>query len=483
MAGDRVSRDDRADRTPADGADPTRCGCAGKTPLRRVVLPARDRVADALGGTSVELGADADAAVLPTADSPTRIERATEAVALDGTPLSVPFDDGDDAHSAAERDRSAPVVTLACAVLGDDLADPDRLGDALATAYGGLDGPDVRIGKGHAVQVPGASGGRLWVEHLRPEPDAGGGAVPDDGSAADSDYEGRAVAANVDAVHAFPVLDPPTQARIAVLNALNDAHAVGATVRRTVRPLVATPHGGEPEPGRVTGWYREGVPADVTVLPPSTVSHDGDGWLLGASVAAAGGHVAEGATPPALPGECEVLLTRPLGGLACFARGVVAGEGDRRERGLAALRRDTRPVAEAVDSLRPASGEAFDPARHVARVTDVSGEGIAGLGRLAAAEGRSLRLRRLPLLTGAEAAAEAWTVPDATVETNGPLAVFAAPAVLGELADGLRGVDGADPRRVGSLDEVGPAILDATDGALARAVEPAARWPTAGDSR
>ncbi|WP_284033407.1 hypothetical protein [Halobaculum lipolyticum] len=448
--------------TPADGADPARCGCAGKTPLERVVFPARERVAERLVGTGVELDPPVDAATFPRAE---RVERETALVRLGGDPPPAPFADAAAADpgvwAATERD-GREVVTLACVVAGDDAADADRLGDALADAYTALDGPRVRIGKGHTVQAPGVTGGHLWLEHLRP--------VGDDAAA------GGRTAASVDAVHAFPALGSADQARIAALNALNDVHAAGATADRTVRPVVAAPAADTPDPARVEAWYRAGVPDDVTVLAAAVVGHDGDGWLVGASATAAG---ASDRLDPRLPDDCGVLLTRPVGGLACFARGVADDDEGLRERGLAHLRRDGRAVAAAVAGFRPAVGERFDPAAHVARVTDVSGEGIAGVGRLAAASGRSLRLRRLPILEGAAAATTPWAVPDATVETNGPLAVAAAPAVLDRLADELLGVDGADPRRVGTLGDDDAPVVNATGTDLSRAVEAAARWPTA----
>lgn len=458
---DRSAR--RPPVTPGSGADPQRCGCAGKTPLERVVFPARDRVRDALNGTSVRLGPAADAAVIER--SIDAVNRAVDAVALGEEQPAVPFDGdvGDDS-----------VVTLACAFVGNDLADPDRFGDALATAYAGLDGPEVTIGKGHAVQVPGFDGGLLWLEHLR-SADRG-----DSTKAMHCSSTAGIRAANVDAVHAFPGLRPPAQARIATLNACNDVYAAGATADRVVRPVVAAPADASPSPARVTDWYRAGLPADVTVMRGSVLAHGGDGWLLGASVDA-GGRV-DSEKPP-LPDDCAVLLTRPPGGLAAFALATIEGDRGLRALGRDRLTRDNRPVAAALAACRPAQGEPFDPARHVARVTDVSGEGIAGIGRLVAREGRSLRLERLPVHEAvAEAAADEWTIPDATVETNGPFAAIATPSALARVTDRLRDCSGADPLRIGRVERGDVPIRDATDGDPARLVEAAARWPTAGGS-
>jgi selenophosphate synthase len=445
--------------TIAEGADLTRCGCAGKTPLSRVVFPARERIATRLAGSSVRLGSDADAAVLPIGSN-VKLNRAVNVVPLDGTVPKQPFGGQDDSN---QRGR---IWTLAAAFLGDDLADADRLGRALGDAYAGLDGSPITIGKGHAVQVSRASGGDLWLEHLRPT------------RPADADSSG-VVAANVDVLHAFPTLSPATQARIAVLNACNDVHAVGTTADRTVRPLVVAPAASMPDSDRVTGWYREGVPEDVTVLPASVRTHERGEWLVGASATARAN--AASAKPP-LPDDCAVLLTRPLGALACFSHGVVTDDDATRERGLAYLRRDTRNIAAALRKFRPDRDESFDSTEHVARVTDISGEGITGIARFATRTGRSLRLHRLPLLPGAEKAVMAWTVPDATVETSGPFAVVATPAVLDCVMERLAGVDGTAPARIGMLAADGPPVVDATSTDLSRVIETAARWPSEGDS-
>ena len=457
--------------TPGFGVDPRRCGCAGKTPLDRVVFPARHRVREALDGTSVRLGPVADAAMLADAAADGAIERAVDVVELGEERPAVPFDGGDDGDGDA---GGTPVVTLACAFVGDDLVDAERFGDALATAYAGLDGPAVTIGKGHAVQVPGLEGGLLWLEHLRST--AGGDAA---GTTRRSST--GHLAANVDAVHAFPGIRPPEQSRIATLNAWNDVYAAGATVGRVVRPVVAAPAGVDPSPSRATDWYRAGLPSEVRVLRASVLAHGGEGWLLGASVTARGG---VDSTDPPIPDDCGVLVTRPPGGLAAFALGTIDGDRGLRELGRDRLTRDARPVAEALATCQPAPGESFDPARHLARVTDVSGEGIGGIGRLVARDGRSLRIERLPILSGvAEASDGRWRLPDVTVETNGPFAAVGTPSALARATDRLRSVGRADPVRIGTVDDGDAPIRDATDDDPSRLVESAARWPTAEGER
>jgi len=83
----------------------------------------------------------------------------------------------------------------------------------------------------------------------------------------------------------------------------------------------------------------------------------------------------------------------------------------------------------------------------------VSGPGVRGLADLVARANHRLHLTDLPLLDRAalESARRAWTVPDVTVETDGPLAVFARPAVLDSVTDHLSTLDGTEPTRVGEV--------------------------------
>lgn len=463
----RNTDDSRVD--PAATADVRRCGCAGKTPLARVVLPARDRVRTRLRDTSVTLGPDADAALLP---------RATEYASCVDV---VRFDADGEMHTAMAEppfpkspdDTETASVAVACALLGDGYADAERLGQELSRVYASFDGRPLRIGKGHAIQLPSATGGVVVVERLTP--------LSGDESA-DGDPNAANHAANVDAVHAFPGLDPAEQARVAALNALNDVYTHGATSARAVRPLVAAPRSAAPTPGRVREWFAAGLPDDVSIRSPSVVDHDGTGMVLGASVTAAG---ASTSTKSPLPDGCAVLVTRPFGGLASYAVGVQNDDDRLREQGRQRLLSDARPVVDVLASALPGDGEAFDPANHVAHVTDVSGEGIAGLGRIAADSDRRLVVDSVPVLDGLAETADASRIPlpDATVETNGPLAVFATPAVVSTVAERLRSVDGCDPRQIGTLRDGGGGPVDATGGRATRFVEGAARWPTASVER
>jgi selenophosphate synthase len=398
------------------------CGCAGKTPLDGVVLPARERMRPRLRAAGVSLPDLPDVTLLPNTST---LRRTTDQCTLDGKPGAVEPTDAPATWTLA--------ATFADRALGRDAETfAARVGDAYAAL--GRAGAHVVLGKGHAVQLEGATAPIQWFEHLVPAGDRRPG------------YR----VANVDVVHAFPKLDPVRQARIATVHALNDCYAAGGTENREVRPLVAAPADATPEPGTVREWYREAT--DATVHPAAVLGHDGDGWLFGATATAT--------TPrrPAIrvdalePGYA-VLLRRPFGALACYSHAVEAGDDDLHQRALDSLTDDHRPIARALAQFRPTGDESFDPARHVAVVTDVSGPGVRGLADLVARADHRLHLTDLPLLDRAALASarRAWTVPDVTVETNGPLAVVARPAVLDAIADRLGTVDGCDPAIVGEV--------------------------------
>ena len=415
------------------------CGCAGKTPLGRVVYPARSRIRDRLSGTSVTLADAEDAAILPL----------TTGLARSVTSGS----DGPRAERASPEDEA---WSLAATFGSAALTDPGRFVDAVAPAYAALDGrAPVTVAKGHSVQVTGATTTRQWFEHLVPTGDVRTG------------YR----AANVDVLHAFPGLPPSTQARIALLHSLNDCYAVGGTDERVVRPVVAAPTESLPAAARLREWYEDGAPSGVTVLPAAAVAHDGRGWLFGATATADAPGLTyherddEGSATP--ENGDVVVLSRPLGGLALFASTVAATESDEcaterevdrlqtvRERAVGALTADHVAVARALSAFRPGAADPHDPERHVRFVTDVSGPGVRGVGRrITRAANARLHLTDLPLLDHGplDRAQERWTTPDVTVESNGPLAVVARPSVADAVVERLASVPGAAPVRIGEV--------------------------------
>lgn len=420
----------------------TPCGCAGKTPLARVVEPARRRARSRLARRGVHLAGRLDCGLLPRR---TRLERDPAAVALDAGEPPAPGGDG-------------PAWGVAAVLAGRSVGtSPGAFADAMVDGYGTLaGGARLRVVKGHSVQTD-ATGTTVVAERLRPRGPRRPGYT----------------LANVDLVHDFPGRSRPTVARVAALHALDDCYAYGGHAERVVRPVVGVPSTADrPDDATVAGWYRTGLPDGIDVLAPLVVGHAGRGWLFGATATTRIEH-----TPPLHagrldPGDC-VLLSRPLGAVAALAaaRAGLAGDGVT-ERAVTALRRDQVAVAEAVAAASPGGGEAFDPDRHLALATDVSGPGVGGIADLVGRGPHRLHVERLPFLDrpAVEAARDRWLLPDATLGTNGPVALAGRPAVLERIAARLRGAD-LDPVPLGRVVTGEGRVSSAAGVDLARFVE------------
>lgn len=429
--------------------------------------PARDRLRELLTDTGIRVAGDLEAGLLPNT---VRLVRSP------GPTQTRPESTSD------TRPPRFVTVVFADAETG---ADPETFAEALATGYQMLDHEDGRsavrnastdpnrttetgstgrdggtVVKGHSVQVEGGDTVEIWGERFRPIGERRPG------------Y--RAV--NIDVIHAFPDLSPHQQAAVAVRHTLNDCYAQGATNERVVRPIVAPSAGSDVLPDRVRRWFRIGVPKEITLVEPAIVEHDGRGWLFGATATATTDR-----TPPVRrqgiePGD-RVLLHRPLGALALYTGGVDTDEPDMRSRALEALQADHVCIAAVIASCCPGPDEAFDPARHLKWVGDISGSGVYGLVHTAAAAGCGLHVEELPVIDTAAVAAvrERWTMPDVTVETNGPLAAIGTPVAIERLRRRLRDVPVADPVRIGRTTTTAGALSWDEDVALERYIEHAAR--------
>jgi hypothetical protein len=445
------------------GIDPvdaiaSRCGCAGKTPLDRVVRPALNELREQL--ETVRIAGDLEAGLLPNTSV---LERSIVGSGTAVEPRATP-----------NIEEHPPRFVTTAFVDAESGSDPDRFCDGLVDAYQSLVPPHPNseaacsktdqnesgtVIKGHSIQLEGATEPVIWGEQFVPS----GRRRPG--------Y--RAV--NIDVVHAFPQLEPDQQATVAIYHALNDCYAQGATDERIVRPIVAVPEGSELLHDRVRRWYRMAAPADVAVYEPAIITHSGRGWQFGASTTAATNR-----TPPVRrlaikPGD-EILLHRPLGGLALYA-GSVAGhsslDSGARERATEALTTDHVAVARAIAGSCPAPDESFDPDQHLKWVGDISGSGIQGLVHVLGTADCGLRLTNLPLLDRDSLARirKQWIVPDVTVETNGPLAAIGKSSAVDRFKRRLKQVPATKPTRIGRAIGDGGALWWDTDIALERYVE------------
>lgn len=411
-----------------DADDALPCGCAGKTALGRVVRPARERARSRLAGSGVYLAGDLEAGLVPRTE---RLERVAGSVSLSDT--------------GVERPWRGPAPDEAWG-MGAVLAAPDAGRSAAAFAdvlEVGYTAPPVRdrllVAKGHSVQVVGTDRTTVALDLLRPHGSRRPGYV----------------VGNVDVVHGFPGLDPETQAAIAGAHALNDCYAYGATTDRTLRPVVGVPAGVDrPAPERVRAWYQRALPRALDLLEPTVVRHGGRGWLFGASVTAEIDHAPPVHAGRVEPGD-EVLLHRPLGAVAALAAARDRDDAPLRERALDTLQDDHAAVGAAIAATCPRVGagdERFDPARHLKVAVDVSGPGVGGVAGTVARSGNRLHVESTPFFDRAAVrhARRNWLLPDATIGTNGPVAMIGRSAAVDRVESALRDA-GVDPVRLGRV--------------------------------
>lgn len=417
------------------------CGCMGKTSLDAVVHPAKRRVRQQLAERGVYLTGALECGLLPRCES---IEREPIRITVDA-----PLDGGRQPTPTA--DVSMPAWGLAAV-----LSAPERgtsvgaFADALEVGYSSIaDGERIVVAKGHSIQVSNADRTTVVFERLRPRGERRRGYV----------------AGNVDVIHAFPELLPERQAAIASAHALNDCYAYGATEERVLRPLVGVPESAdEPRRDEVERWYRAGISGDIALRRPTIIPHDGDGWLFGATVTAELPHA-----PPIHAGRLEpgdgVLLSRSLGAVAALSAAREAGDGAAIERAVETLATDHASVGEVIASLSPGSATEFDSDRHLKLATDVSGPGLGGVVDAIARSGCRLRVERLPFVDdeAIRRARRRWLVPDATVGTNGPIAVVGRKRAIARAESRLRDA-GCAPVRLGRVESGnGAGIVSSAD--------------------
>jgi len=439
------------------GTDTLPCGCMGKTSLDGVVHPARQRVREPLAGVGVYLGGALDCGLVPRR---TALDRTEARVVLDG-------DGGVRRTDAGGASDLAPawglVSVLAAPETGTGIP---AFADALRRGYGALTtGGRLMIAKGHSVQVAGADRTTLAADLLQPRGERRPGYV----------------AGNVDVVHAFPGLDPATQAAVAGEHALNDCYAYGATAERALRPVVGVPGTADaPRVRTVRRWYREGLSDGVALRSPTVLRHGGRGWLFGATATAELAHVPPVHTGRVAPGDA-VLLHRPLGAVAALSAARDDDDDAVRERAVSTLRADHADVGEVVASLSPADGAGFDPDRHLKLATDVSGPGLGGVVDAVSRGGHRLHVEALPFLDSDAVgrARRRWLVPDATVGTNGPVAMVGRLGAVARAEERLR-KHGADPVRLGRVEAGAGAVSTASDVQLDRFIEDATLLHSAG---
>lgn len=438
----------------AMGLDPLRwiAGCSVKVDDELVMLPAMASARAALERMGVTVGPREGPAILDYRGNPLKIDRVV--VDPDGTPEPRP--------AKRANPRWASALGRVERRMGDD---PEALAQGLVAAFAGVPAAAAARGLGgdfdrpvvvgsleaHATAPPGSQ--FVAFDFLDP------GRGPVSGRFA---VKGEALEVT-DAT-----LDPydPTHAQGALAAALAPLAALGCWRGLRAWPVLDAP---TPE-GRASlaasfgqACARAGVRVEETVGP------DTGSLFIGATVAGVIDHDPPGRHQDVAAGM-EVALTRPFGDLApllvrLMARseedlerraeraGFPMSELDRLAEGSReALTRPDLAAARAIADHRPAYGEVFDPADHVAATVDLSLSGAVGLARFAKRRSLSMRLDDLPLAHAplSRFATAEFLTDNATACAPGALAVVATPSAVDAVDAALR-TGGSRALRIGSV--------------------------------
>lgn len=320
--------------------------------------------------------------------------------------------------------------------------------------------PGIVIGKGHSIVTADPKAQFIAFDYIKIRDGDGG----------------KLVVGNNDTIQIIdPAEDPGSyrQAAVALGNSLNDLYTLGAWRNTVIAPVIDSPS--EDLRKKIEGnmrRYAENIGARVVEVP-----QPGAGSLLmGATVFAETDRKPPFFYDKVSPGM-EILVTRPIGELAsinvymmCMLDREIAEE-LRRQYGIGVDRlleikegiveRMARPnieVARAIEKRLPHLDEEFDPERHVAATTDVTGPGVYVIKELAELSNASIRIERIPLLSPelSEFATRNYIIPNATSGTNGATVIIASRRVIEEVEAELR-ERGEEPIRIGRVVSKGEA--------------------------
>jgi len=429
-------------------------GCSVKVDVLTVLYPAIRSVRGELEGLGMEIAPRRDADVFPRTDGGFSTAR------------GIYRSEGDVEADSGALAEFSPSRAIVLAQVHRALAeDPGALAEYVGRIYSRVAraAPGVVVGKGHSIVTEGLEHQFMLFDYVKAEGGPSGGYV----------------VGNNDTIQVIdPAEDPgsPGQAAAALFNSLNDLYTLGAWRELRVIPTVDAPTDElRDRILRNLGELSEGLGARVMDSPqPSSGA-----LLMGATVFAETDREPPTFYDRVAPGM-EVMSTRPMGDLApvnvymmCMLDREIADELrsqtgigldgllEIKERTLKGMATPNLAVARALEDFLPAFGEDFDPRRHVAVTTDVSGPGIYVVRELAELARASIRLDRVPLLSPelSEFATANYIMPNATAGTNGAIVVVADPAVLDGLESELRGA-GMDPVRIGRVvSRDGPGVL------------------------
>jgi len=320
--------------------------------------------------------------------------------------------------------------------------------------------PGIIVGKGHSIVTADPKAQFIAFDYIKVGEKGGGGLV----------------VGNNDTIQIIdPAEDPGSyrQAAVALGNSLNDLYTLGAWRNTVIAPVIDSPS--DDLRKKIEGnmkRYAENIGAKVVDTPQPNAGS----LLMGATVFAETDR-----RPPFFyerisPGM-EVLVTRPIGELAsinvymmCMLDRDIAEELSRqygigverlleiKEGIVEMMARPNIDVAKVIEKRLPYLDEEFDPERHIAATTDVTGPGIYVIKELAELSNASIRVERIPLLSPelSEFATRNYIIPNATSGTNGAAVIIASRRVIEDIEAELR-ERGEEPVRIGRVVSKGEA--------------------------
>jgi selenophosphate synthase len=320
----------------------------------------------------------------------------------------------------------------------------------------------IVIGKGHSIVSADPKAQFMLFDFVRVEGD-----------------RDRLVLGNNDTIQIIDPAESPgslRQTAVALGNSLNDLYILGAWRNTTIIPVADAPS--EKLKNIIEDNMRSLAESiGARILRASQPSSGA--LLMGATVFAETDR-----TPPMFydrisPGMI-ILASRPFGELAPINVYLMAmydrdiAEELRRSYGITIekileikryvidlMSRPNIHIARIIEGKLPQIGEEFDPSRHIAATTDVTGPGVYVIKELAELSGASIRLERIPLISPelSEFATRSYIMPNATAGTNGAVIFVASERVIEEIEEELRGY-GENPVRIGRIiSREGPRVL------------------------
>ncbi len=427
-------------------------GCAVKVDLVTVLYPAIRSVKGELEKLGMSIAPRRDADIFPGS--------------IDGFKLyrEIYRDEGDvDQERLRELSPSRAIVL---AQIYQRVADnPDSLAKVVRSIYSRVAqaSPGIVIGKGHSIVTADPKAQFMVFDYVKVE----------------RGY-GKLVVGNNDTIQIIdPAEDPgsPRQTAVALGNSLNDLYVLGAWREARIVPVIDSPS--KELRRRIEDnmrSYAERIGAQIVGAPQP----EAGALLMGATVFAETDRKPPFFYDQVSPGM-GVLVTRPIGELAsinvymmCMLDREIADELKRqfgvgverlleiKNRIIDTMARPNIEIARIIEKRLPHLEEDFDPERHIAATTDVTGPGIYVVKELAELSRASIRLEKIPLLSPelSEFATKNYIIPNATSGTNGATVIIASSRVIDEVEAELR-EKGEDPVGIGRVVAKGEARVAA----------------------